>query len=143
MAVLVFGDDGVAARKLLSEETQAEGRTLKITVLSSTIVAGVTLAAGTAFAASAHTDPGPDISETGFNETGFLAALNNAGITYRSPAQAVAAGQAVCGLMDNGVSGIEVVDDVKKANPAFTLDGAAKFAAIAADEFCPQHLQHT
>ena len=116
---------------------------MKIKGLASTIVAGVALAAGTALAASAHADPGSDIAETGFNEAGFLAALNNAGITYHSPSQAVAAGQAVCGLMDNGVSGIEVVDDVKKANPAFTLDGAAKFAAIAANEFCPQHLQHT
>jgi hypothetical protein len=115
---------------------------LKIIALASTIVAGVALAAGTALAVPAQADPGPDITETGFSEAGFLAALNDAGITYHSPSQAVAAGQAVCGLMDNGVSGIEVVDDVKKANPAFTLDGAAKFAAIAANEFCPQHLQH-
>ncbi|UQX13507.1 DUF732 domain-containing protein [Candidatus Mycobacterium methanotrophicum] len=115
---------------------------MKITALASTIVAGVALVAGTAAAASAHADPGPDIDETGFNEAGFLAALNNAGIIYHSPSHAVAAGQAVCGLMDNGLSGIEVIDHVKKANPAFTLDGAAKFAAVAANEFCPQRMQH-
>ncbi|MDI3313346.1 MAG: DUF732 domain-containing protein [Mycobacterium sp.] len=117
-----------------------------------TIAAGVLLASGTAPAVPAHAESGPDITGTspndavadsGFIDTGFLSALNNAGITYRNPSQAVAAGEAVCGLMDNGVSGIEVIDDVKKANPAFSLDGAARFAAIAANEFCPQHLQHT
>jgi hypothetical protein len=137
--------DGVFAARKTGQREDASGgkKPLKITAPVSTLVAGVALAVGTALAVPAHTDPGPGINETGFNETGFLAALNNAGIAYQSPSQAVAAGQAVCGLMDSGVSGIEVLDDVKKANPALTLDGAGKFAAIAANEFCPQHLQHT
>ncbi|MBS4728216.1 DUF732 domain-containing protein [Mycobacterium sp. SM1] len=128
---------------------------MRVQHLWATIAAGVALAAGTALAVPVHAEPGADITGTSLNDTaietgsdavigaGFLAALNNAGITYRNPSQAVVAGQAVCGLMDNGVSGIEVIDDVKKANPAFSLDGAAKFAAIAANEFCPQHLQRT
>jgi hypothetical protein len=108
---------------------------VKVLALASTAVAGVALVAGIAVGTTAHADPGTVIDDS------FLAALNNAGITYGSALQAVAAGQAVCGLMDSGMSGIDVVNEVKKSNPGFTLDGAAKFAAIAANEYCPQHLK--
>jgi hypothetical protein len=125
---------------------------LRIQRLCATVAAAAALTAGLELAVPVHAEPGPDstgpslndtVIDAGFSDGSFLAALNNAGISYRNPSQAVAAGQAVCGLMDNGVSGIEVIDDVKKANPGFSLDGAAKFAAIAANEFCPQRLQHT
>lgn len=93
------------------------------------------LVAGIALAAPAYADPGT------VSDDNFLTALKSAGITYRNEYQAVAAAQAVCGLMDNGASGIDVISDVQKSNPGFTLDGAGKFAAIAANEYCPQHLE--
>lgn len=105
------------------------------TALASALVAGAALAAGVALAVPAHADPGS------VRDDDFLAALESAGITYHDPHQAAMAGQAVCELMDNGTSGIAVINDVRKFNPGFTLDGAAKFAAIAAKEYCPQHLQ--
>ncbi|EUA35476.1 hypothetical protein I552_6278 [Mycobacterium xenopi 3993] len=46
----------------------------------------------------------------------------------------------MCGLIDNGESGLEVLKDLKTTNPGFTTDGAAQFAAIAARSYCPQQL---
>ena len=109
---------------------------MRIIAIASTMVAGAAFATGIAVAVPAYADPGT------VTDDNFLAALKNAGITYRDPYQAVAAGQAVCGLMDKGASGIDVVSDVQKSNPGFTLDGAAKFAAIAANQYCPQHIGH-
>lgn len=107
---------------------------MKILAVTSTVVANLALVAGVAVGTTAHAEPG-------LADDSFLAALTNAGITYRSAFQAVAAGQAVCGLMEEGMSGIDVVAELKKSNPGFTLDSAAKFAAIAANEYCPHHLK--
>lgn len=83
------------------------------------------------FAAPAHGDPGG-------NDAAFLAALANAGITVPNPGQAIASGQAVCGLMRNGETGLQVLTDVRMQNPALTLDGAALFTAIASNTYCPE-----
>lgn len=85
------------------------------------------------FAVPAHADPAGD-------DAAFLAALANAGITVPDPAQAINSAQAVCGLMRNGETGLQVLTDVKKQNPALTLDGAALFTAIASNTYCPEHL---
>jgi hypothetical protein len=108
---------------------------LKITALASTAVVGAALAARIAFAVPTHADPGT------VTDDNFLAALKNAGITYHDPYQAVAAGQTICKLIDGGASSMDVVKDVQAFNPGFTLDGATKFAAIAANEYCPQYIQ--
>ncbi|OBK96746.1 hypothetical protein A5645_07980 [Mycobacterium asiaticum] len=91
------------------------------------------VAALVAFAAPAQADPTGD-------DAAFLAALANAGISVPNPAQAIASAQAVCGLMRNGETGLQVLTDVKKQNPALTLDGAALFTAIASNSYCPEHL---
>lgn len=91
------------------------------------------IAAMVGFAAPAHGDPTGD-------DAAFLAALANAGITVPNPAQAIASAQAVCGLMRNGETGLQVLTDVKNQNPALTLDGAALFTAIASNSYCPEHL---
>lgn len=88
------------------------------------------------FAAPAHGDPGDNPP----GDTAFLAALANAGISVPNPGQAIASAQAVCGLMRNGETGLQVLTDVKKQNPALTLDGAALFTAIASNAYCPEHL---
>ncbi|WP_406816590.1 DUF732 domain-containing protein [Mycobacterium sp. M23085] len=102
----------------------------------------VVLAGGAALigaAAPAYADPvatsGPDAS--------FIAALNQAGITYRDPAAAVGVGKRACQLMDEGSPQVEVIKSVSSSNPGFTVDGAAQFTMIAASAYCPQHLgQH-
>ncbi|OBH80357.1 hypothetical protein A5682_15055 [Mycobacterium mantenii] len=86
-------------------------------------------------AAPAYADPvgtGPDAS--------FLAALNQAGITYQDPDAAVGVGKRACQLMDEGSPQVEVIKSVSSSNPGFTVDGAAQFTMIAASAYCPQHL---
>lgn len=90
-------------------------------------------------AAPAHSDPGGPQGQ----DAAFLAALTNAGLTVPDPSQAVASAHAVCGLMRNGETGLQVLTDVKKQNPALTLDGAALFTAIASNTYCPEHLGQT
>jgi hypothetical protein len=85
---------------------------------------------------SAHGDPGTSQGQ----DADFLAALTNAGITVPNPPQAIASAQAVCGLMRNGETGLQVLTDVKNQNPGLTLDAAALFTAIASNAYCPEHL---
>ncbi|RAU99622.1 DUF732 domain-containing protein [Mycobacterium colombiense] len=98
------------------------------------VLAGSAALVGTA--APAYADPvgssGPDAS--------FIAALNQAGITYRDPAAAVGVGKRACELMDQGSPQVDVIKSVSSSNPGFTVDGAAQFTMIAASAYCPQHL---
>ena len=89
-----------------------------------------------AVAAPAYADPG-DI--TG-DDAGFLSALQNVGIQYPSPAQAVSAGKSVCACLNNGESALELVHEVKVRNVGFTMEEASNFAMIAAKYYCPQQL---
>jgi hypothetical protein len=88
------------------------------------------------FAVPARGDPDIDDAPTA-DHSAFLASLRQAGITYNDANQAIAAGKAVCGLADNGESGLELLKDLKNTNPELTMDGAARFAAIAASSYCP------
>jgi hypothetical protein len=87
-------------------------------------------------AAPAYADPEPAPAD----DAGFLAALQQAGITYSGPASVIASAQAVCTCLDNGESGLELVHDVKTHNPGFTMDAASQFALISAKYYCPHHL---
>ena len=87
-------------------------------------------------AAPAHGDPADDRGD----DTGFLSALRQIGISYQSPSQAVGAGKAVCGCLNNGESGLELVHDVETHNPGFNMESASDFAMIAAKFYCPQQL---
>lgn len=51
-------------------------------------------------AAPAHAHP----DEGGGDDVGFLAALQNAGITYSNPDQAIGSAKAVCWCLDGGES---------------------------------------
>lgn len=88
-------------------------------------------------AAPANGDPGngPDAADAG-----FLAALRTADIGYSNSDQAIGSARAVCTCLDNGESGFELVNDIKKRNAGFTLDAAAEFAVISAKFYCPQQL---
>lgn len=76
------------------------------------------------------------------DDAAFLAALDQAGITYADPGHAITAAKAMCGLCANGVTGLQLVADLRDYNPGLTMDSAAKFAAIASGAYCPERLEH-
>ncbi len=89
------------------------------------------------FAAPAYADP-PPVPDG--DDGAFLAALNQAGISYSNPAAAVGAGRAVCSCLNNGESGLELVHDVKMHNPGMDMEQASNFAMVAAKFYCPHQL---
>jgi Protein of unknown function (DUF732) len=93
--------------------------------------AGVAVAIGTA--AAAHADMTT-------KDQAFLTTLNQAGLVYLNPDRAIAAGKSVCDLADGGMEGADIVKNLQEKNPGFQGDGAAKFAALAAQAYCPQKL---
>jgi len=70
----------------------------------------------------------------------FLAALKQAGLTYQDPERAVTVGRTVCNLVDEGMTGVEIVKNLQELNPGFVENGAAQFTAIAASAYCPKSL---
>lgn len=97
-------------------------------------VFGVFAAIG--LAAPAYADPG----EGGGNDAAFLTALNQVGISYPNPGQAIGTAQSVCGCLNDGVSGLALIHELKTRNPGFDMDDASDFAMIAARFYCPQQL---
>lgn len=120
----------MAARKHLPHR-DSEMRIMKLPTPLLALCVMVVLA-GPAHGEPGSTPPGEDPA--------FLASLQHAGIGYNDPGQAIAAAKAVCGLVDGGKSGLDVLNRLKTANPEFTMGGAAQFAAIAASSYCPQQL---
>lgn len=98
---------------------------------------GVVAAVG--FAAPVSADPE---EPTGADDAGFLAALQQVGITYPTSAAAIGSAKAVCGCLDNGESGLALVHEVKIRNPGFDMEAASQFAVISAKYYCPHHLSH-
>jgi hypothetical protein len=88
-------------------------------------------------AAPAYADPDEG---GGGDDAGFLADLRHAGITYSNPGRAIGSAKAVCGCLNNGESGLELVHDVKTHNPGFDMEAASQFAVISAKYYCPHHL---
>jgi Protein of unknown function (DUF732) len=90
--------------------------------------------------------PGP-VPDDPAADANFLASLNNAGMTYRSGPDAVAAGRMACNMMISGRSEKDVVDELSMRNPGLNSGGAMKFAALASSTYCPDYLskssQHT
>lgn len=97
-------------------------------------VLGISTAIG--LAAPAYSDP----SDASGDDTGFIGALQQVGIHFPNPAGAVGAGKAVCGCLNNGESGLELVHDLKTHNPGFNMEDASDFAMISAKFYCPQQL---
>lgn len=95
------------------------------------LVAGAAAMIG--FAAPAQAEPAG-------TDADFLSALSAAGLSHGGPAKAVAAGRAVCQLMDSGLSPVDTVVAVQSTNPGFTLEHAARFAVVSASVYCPEHV---
>lgn len=96
-------------------------------------LAGFVVVIGLAAPVYADDGPAPD-------NAGFLSALRTAGIQFTSPDQAVASGQAVCGLASRGEPGLQVVRELQDNNPEMDMNIATQFAALSAHYFCPQQL---
>jgi Protein of unknown function (DUF732) len=90
------------------------------------------VAAVVAMAPPAHADPESD--------PGFLTQLKQAGLTFQDPAAAVSAAKDVCALVDSGSTDTDIITNLQLRNPGFTGNGAAKFTALAAGEYCPKYL---
>jgi Protein of unknown function (DUF732) len=101
-----------------------------------TLLAALGVCTVIGLAAPAYADPD---DATG-DDAGFLSALQKVGIHYPSQAQAITAGKSVCGCLNNGESGLELVHDVKIRNAGFSMEEASDFAMIAAKYYCPQQL---
>jgi hypothetical protein len=101
-----------------------------------TLVAAICTCTAVGHAAPVHADP----DSTNADDAGFLSALQQVGIHYPSPGQAITAGRSVCGCLNNGESGLELVHDVKVRNTGFTMEEASDFAMISAKYYCPQQL---
>jgi hypothetical protein len=91
------------------------------------------VAAALSLAVPVHADPDVDAS--------FVDALTKAGIAFSDSKSAINAGKTACGLMDQGKSQLDIVQLVMQQNSDISTVSAAKFTAIAASAYCPQHLK--
>jgi hypothetical protein len=107
------------------------------------LLAVVGILMGIVFAVPAHSEPGVEDPPSDENNGAFLADLKKVGIGYSDPAQAISAGQAVCGCIHNGMSGLHLLKHLQESNPALTENGAAEFATISAKSYCPRQLDET
>ena len=93
------------------------------------LVTLTSLAAIIGMAMPAHADSTDDA---------FIASLQAAGITYSDPDKAVGAGKWVCDTVNGGTQMSDVVKTLQSKNPSLSENKANKFAAIAANAYCPQ-----
>jgi hypothetical protein len=104
-------------------------------------ILGVTM--GMIFAVPVHADPGIEEPPNGDNNGSFLTDLQKVGIGFSDSNQAVSAGQAVCGCIHNGMSGLHLIKHLEETNPGLTESGAAQFATISAKAYCPRLLDES
>jgi Protein of unknown function (DUF732) len=104
-------------------------------------ILGVSL--GLVLAVPAHSEPGIDEAPNGDNNGSFLADLQKVGIGFSDSTQAVSAGQAVCGCIHNGMSGLHLIKHLEENNPGLTENSAAEFATISAKAYCPRLLDES
>lgn len=73
----------------------------------------------------------------------FIASLKAAGITYSDPDTAVGAGKWVCDKVNGGTDMSSVIKTLATKNAALNPAKATKFAAIAANAYCPDAISST
>jgi Protein of unknown function (DUF732) len=108
-----------------------------------TLLALLGVSLGIILATPVHADPGVEEPPSNENNGAFLADLKTVGIGFTDPNQAISAGQAVCGCIHNGMSGLHLLKHLQESNPALTESGAAQFATISAKAYCPQQLDES
>jgi hypothetical protein len=123
-----------------------DNRPMRLPLMLATVAAIVGVAVAVPALADPPPPPGP-VPDDPVADQNFLAALNKAGMTYRSGPDAVAAGRMACNMMISGRSEKDVVDELAMRNPGLNGGGAMRFAALASSTYCPDYLskssQHT
>lgn len=105
------------------------------------LLASAAAVVGLAVPALADPDPSPGpVPDDPAADAHFLDTLNQAGMTYRSGPDAVAAGRMACNMMISGRSEMDVVNELSARNPGLNNGGAMRFAALASSTYCPQYL---
>ncbi|MGD1237485.1 DUF732 domain-containing protein [Mycobacterium seoulense] len=74
------------------------------------------------------------------SDDAFLATVHAAGLTYSDPDQAITSGRSVCKLVSEGAKLSDIVRMIQMLNRGLQGDDATRFAAIAANSYCPQAL---
>jgi Protein of unknown function (DUF732) len=92
------------------------------------LLALTTFAAMIGMATPAHADSTDD---------SFIASLKAADISFSDPDAAVGAGKWVCDKVNGGTDMSSVVKTLETKNSSLNPDKASKFAAIAANAYCP------
>lgn len=80
-------------------------------------------------AAPAHADIDPDAA--------FLNAVDQAGIEYTDPQEAVAVGREVCDYLHAGHPANSAARALKISNRSLSVKNAARFVTFARTAFCP------
>lgn len=93
------------------------------------VLAAIAVAGLLGLAAPAGAEPG---------DSGFLGALDQIGISYPNPTDAVAGGHTVCEYLTTGHSANQAAKGVKNANPTLTLTKAHQFVGIARANYCAE-----
>ncbi|BBX24341.1 hypothetical protein MTER_37520 [Mycolicibacter terrae] len=93
------------------------------------VLAAFTVAGLLGLAAPAAAEP---------SDSGFLGALDQVGISYPNPVDAVAGGHTVCEYLASGHSTNQAAKGVKNANPSLTLTKAHQFVSIARSTYCAE-----
>jgi hypothetical protein len=98
------------------------------------ILALTSFAAMIGIATPAHADSTDD---------SFIASLKAAGITYTDQDAVVGAGKWVCDKVSGGTEMSDVVKTLTSKNTSLNPEKASKFAAIAANAYCPDAISTT
>ncbi|MGB6205514.1 DUF732 domain-containing protein, partial [Mycobacterium sp.] len=113
---------------------------MRLPLMLATVAATVGLAVAVPALADPGDPPPSPVPDDPAADAHFLDSLQQAGMTYRSGPDAVAAGRMACDMMISGRSEKDVVDELSMRNPGLNSGGAMRFAALAASAYCPDYL---
>lgn len=96
-----------------------------------TLIAGALIAAGPVIAA-APASAAP-------NDDAFVNALDNAGIPYESPKDAVRIAKRVCSLLGPGGQGLQEAASYLNSEAGYSQDQMMAFGSAAVSVYCPKN----
>jgi Protein of unknown function (DUF732) len=157
-------DDGYIASEDIQSEPAAVRQSWRATwrIALALVVAGLVLAGGIVFGrwalttaqsptkaakppastapatASGTATAPPSIPSTPDQDTKYLQALNDKGISFANPEAAIYNGKTVCQNLGQGMTVPQVVAAFRASSPAFS-NNAEDFVAISVRAYCPQN----
>lgn len=93
------------------------------------ILTAISAAALVGLGAPAHADTDPDVA--------FLNAIDQAGIEYTDPQEAVAVGRQVCDYLHAGHQTDGAARALRISNRGLSVKNAARFVMVARTWYCP------